>query len=274
MGLWSSIKGAAKSAWNGVKKAAKAVARGAVNIGRAVMSIVRRIVKVVDWIGSLFHIRPQKKLMLHLIVLRKGGKPVVPVTEVERWLEVAKTVLKERCNIDVIKPELSEDAKKRYYDAGVPTDFPFITVAADNAPADALSVPAEASSAWNSELDYYRCTSCLSVAPQPATRRQGAVDFLDRRAIQRPPGVEVVLRDRPDPDAFPANSRFPWRLLEDQQPGETPAFRFPCCQALSHGTACHTVYSKFKRVPTRDTMRSSAMRPRSVCMQMLVPAGI
>jgi hypothetical protein len=149
MGLWGSIK-------KSVKKAVKGVVRVVTNVVKAVVSVVRRIIKVLDLIGSLLGIQPRKRMMLRMLILKdERGQPVVDQKEVERWVDVAKSVLRDRCNIDLIPPRLSDETARKNVEAGLPTAFSFVAVLEPIPPVGALSVPAEASSAWNGELDYF-----------------------------------------------------------------------------------------------------------------------
>jgi hypothetical protein len=120
---------------------------------------VRRIIKVFDLLGSLFGLRPKKEMMVRILILRdEQGQPVVPQKEVERWVSVASTVYKDKCNVVIIRARLSEQTQREYVRDGIslPTTFPLVSVAAENAPTDALTVPGETSSAYNDELDYFR----------------------------------------------------------------------------------------------------------------------
>lgn len=62
--------------------------------------------------------------MLRILILKdERGLPIVDQKEVERWVEVANSVFKERCNVELIRPRLSDDAARKNVDVGLETSL-------------------------------------------------------------------------------------------------------------------------------------------------------
>ncbi|HYH71174.1 MAG TPA: hypothetical protein VEX16_07690 [Methyloceanibacter sp.] len=102
MGLWSSIKKAAKKVW----RAAKAVVRVVV---RAVIEVLNRVTfGLLDLVFGFFA-WPRKRLRLHVFILWSETPPVIegnpapPIEQVvQDAIEVTKRIYKERFNVDVL----------------------------------------------------------------------------------------------------------------------------------------------------------------------------
>ena len=102
MGLWSSIKKAAKKVW----RAAKAVVRVVV---RAVIEVLNRLTfGLLDLVFGFFA-WPRKRLRLHVFILWSETPPVIegnpapPIEQVvQDAIEVTKRIYKERFNVDVL----------------------------------------------------------------------------------------------------------------------------------------------------------------------------
>ena len=102
MGLWSSIKKAAKKVW----RAAKAVVRVVV---RAVIEVLNRVTfGLLDLVFGFFA-WPRKRLRLHVFILWSETPPVIegnpapPIEQVvQDAIEVTKRIYKEPFNVDVL----------------------------------------------------------------------------------------------------------------------------------------------------------------------------
>lgn len=94
MGIWSSIKKAAKKVW----RAAKAVVRAVVRVVVVVVTIPAKLFDLVfGWIGW-----PPKRLKLHIAVLSDANGPLLAdLNDLMPSIELLKKVLKDRCNVNV-----------------------------------------------------------------------------------------------------------------------------------------------------------------------------
>jgi hypothetical protein len=102
-------------AWNfkkAFKKAIKAVTRAAKKIWQTVKKVYRvaqelawRAASLFDFVGSLLNIQPPKHARLKVFVLFDENDPsqtlAVDLASVERWVEVARDVFKNKMNIDL-----------------------------------------------------------------------------------------------------------------------------------------------------------------------------
>lgn len=136
MSLWGKIKKA-------VKKAVKKVVNTVKKVIRIVKEVVHRVIGVLDFIGSLLGIRPTKYIRVKVYILSDLKKrPVRDPVIVQQWVDEAKTLFKNRLNVDMRAPDLRAGQ-------GI------VAIIPAPAPAEALFPNCGLGDAFSDAADYY-----------------------------------------------------------------------------------------------------------------------
>ena len=111
MGIWSSIKKAAKKVWRGVKAVVRVVIRIVATIVMGVVNVFDLLLGFLNW--------PPKKLTLHIIVLSKlsDAQRKRVGADLQSSIDAAKRILKERFNVK-LRPYASQYIE--WFDGPVP----------------------------------------------------------------------------------------------------------------------------------------------------------
>jgi hypothetical protein len=127
--------------WKKLKKAVKKVVKTIKKVVRVIKEITHRLVKVIDFIGSLIGIRPKKYLRARVFILKDlKGTLIKDIADVEAWVAVTKKVFKDRANIELT-------AAFKY--GGI------VTIIDTPAPAAALFPECSFGFSFSDEMDYY-----------------------------------------------------------------------------------------------------------------------
>jgi len=141
MGWFKKLK---KKVKKKLKKAVKAVVR-------VVKAISHRVAGALDFVASLVGIRPTKYLRLKIFILTDPkNRPVQTVSEVQRWADETRKILKDKMNVELHTPHLVVDD--------------MVNVIEEPAPIYALGSNCGAGDAFGDAADYYEEHSTYTVS--------------------------------------------------------------------------------------------------------------
>jgi hypothetical protein len=64
--------------------------------------IVWRLVGLIDFVGSLIGIRPEKRMYVGVVILRRDGVPLLTEADVLPWINKATDLYKKLCNVKIV----------------------------------------------------------------------------------------------------------------------------------------------------------------------------